>query len=220
MTDYLAAVMVGARPGPESLCEDPAAWDRLHLPTGIQLPPDYRVLVDAHTPPFRSMGTFTSPTPRPRGGTWRVHPQHDQAWSEVSWDDLDADEDCLLFDLDELSFGTRNGLWPIASTDRGEFIFLIAAPDAPRFLVSFDETWAEHRMSFAEWLYRYLIGEDMTGPNSAAFTPGVRLQHLPMSAGERPERPDTAQTAACEKPLVHSRQQPDEITSWEAVQGL
>ncbi|WP_372344019.1 hypothetical protein [Streptomyces sp. KL116D] len=55
--------------------------------------------------------------------------------------------------------------------------------------MSFDETWAEHRMSFAEWLYRYLIGEDMTGPNSAAFTPGVRLQHLPMSAGERPGTP-------------------------------
>lgn len=46
-----------------------------------------------------------------------------KAWSEVPWDDrdLDADEDPRqLFGLDELSFGTRNGLWPIASTDRGE----------------------------------------------------------------------------------------------------
>ncbi|MFE2522523.1 SMI1/KNR4 family protein [Streptomyces mirabilis] len=114
-----------------------------------------------------------------------------KSWSEVPWDDLDldADEDPRrLFGLDELSFGTRNGLWPIASTDRGETIFLLATPGAPKLLVNYDETWAEHRMSFAEWLYRYLIGEDMSGPNSAAFYPGpVQLQRLPMSADERPE---------------------------------
>jgi hypothetical protein len=52
-------------------------------------------------------------------------------WHELG---LDADEDPhQLFGLDELSFGTRDGLWPIASTDRGETIFLIAAncPQAP-----------------------------------------------------------------------------------------
>ncbi|WP_428957371.1 hypothetical protein [Streptomyces sp. cg35] len=107
-------------------------------------------------------------------------------WDEL---DLDANEDPRqLFGLDELTFGTRNGLWPIASTDRGETVFLVDAISAPRLLVSFDETWAEHRMSFAEWLYRYLIGEDMTGPNSAAFYPdSVQMQHLPMSADARPE---------------------------------
>lgn len=54
--------------------------------------------------------------------------------------------------------------------------------------MSYDETWAEHCMSFAEWLYRYLIGEDMSGPNRAAFYPGpVTLKRLPMSADERTE---------------------------------
>ncbi|MET9890984.1 hypothetical protein ABZZ47_12340 [Streptomyces sp. NPDC006465] len=54
--------------------------------------------------------------------------------------------------------------------------------------MNYDATWAEHRMSFAEWLYRYLIGEDMSGLNSAALYPGpVQLQRLPMSAGERPD---------------------------------
>ncbi|MDR6980945.1 hypothetical protein J2X68_007687 [Streptomyces sp. 3330] len=114
-----------------------------------------------------------------------------QAWSEVPWDelDLDADEDPRqLLGLEELRFGTRNGLWPLASNDRGESIFLDAAADATRLVVNYDETWAEHRMSFTEWLYRYLIGEDMTGPNRSAFYPGpVKLQHLPMSARERPE---------------------------------
>ncbi|MFF3415858.1 hypothetical protein ACFYW9_14350 [Streptomyces sp. NPDC002698] len=65
---------------------------------------------------------------------------------------------------------------------------MVGTTDAPRFLVNYDETWVEHRVSFAEWLHRYLIGEDMTGPNSAVFYPGpVKLEHLPMSAAERPE---------------------------------
>jgi hypothetical protein len=43
-------------------------------------------------------------------------------------------------------------------------------------------------MSFAEWLYRCLIGEDMAGPNGSAFYPGpVELLRLPISADDRPE---------------------------------
>ncbi|MCX5173438.1 SMI1/KNR4 family protein [Streptomyces antibioticus] len=124
-----------------------------------------------------------------------------QAWSKVPWDDLglDADEDPRkLFGRDELSFGTCDGLWPIASTDRGEAVFPIASANSPRRLVTYHETWAEYRMSFAEWLYRYLIGEDMSGPNSAVFYPGpVQLRHLPMTPDERPD-PGTPRTAASE----------------------
>ncbi|MFG3087468.1 hypothetical protein ACGGAI_07625 [Streptomyces antibioticus] len=81
-----------------------------------------------------------------------------QAWTEVPSDglDLDADEDPRkLLGLDELSFGTRDGLWPIASTDRGEAVFLIASANSPWRLVSYHESWAEYRMSFAEWLWLY-----------------------------------------------------------------
>ncbi|TGZ12773.1 hypothetical protein DV517_68570 [Streptomyces sp. S816] len=45
----------------------------------------------------------------------------------------------------------------------------------------------EYRMSFAEWLYRYLAGEDMFGPGSAAFYPGpVVFESMPMAAGDEP----------------------------------
>ncbi|MDQ0390088.1 hypothetical protein J2S54_006908 [Streptomyces sp. DSM 42143] len=48
--------------------------------------------------------------------------------------------------------------------------------------------WAQCEMNFAEWLYRYLSGEDMAGPNTSAFYPGpVQLRRLPMTADERPE---------------------------------
>ncbi len=190
MTDYLAAVMEMLGPA-QNRHADPAAWDRLHAELGIQLPPDYRVLVDAFAPIEINGHLYLS---HPATEWWNLGEyirSTIKAWSEVPWDDLDldaAEDPRILFGLDELSFGTPNGLWPIASTDRGEIIFLLATPDDPRFLVSFDETWAEHRISFAEWLYHYLVGEDMTGPNSAAFYPGpVKLRHLPVSAGERPE---------------------------------
>ncbi|MGW4205270.1 hypothetical protein [Streptomyces sp. NPDC004726] len=46
--------------------------------------------------------------------------------------------------------------------------------------------WAGHPMDFAEWLYRYLIGDEMAGWDSAAFYPGpVRLEFLPTEPGER-----------------------------------
>ncbi|MGW4623348.1 SMI1/KNR4 family protein [Streptomyces sp. NPDC004592] len=190
MTDYLAAAMAILGPA-QNRYADPAAWDRLHAELGIQLPPDYRVLVDAFAPIQINGHLYLSHPATERWNLGRDIRSKIKAWSEVPWDDLDldADEDPRqLFGLDELSFGTRNGLWPIASTDRGETIFLLAATDAPRLLVNYDETWAEHHMNFAEWLYRYLIGEDMTGPNSSAFYPGpVQSQRLPMSADERPE---------------------------------
>jgi hypothetical protein len=190
MTDYLAAVLEMLGPA-QNRYADPAAWDRLHAELGIELPPDYRALVDAFAPIQINGHLYLSHPATERWNLGQDIRSTIKAWSEVPWDDLhlDPDEDPRqLFGLDELSFGTRNGLWPIASTDRGETIFLIAAPEAPRLLVSYDETWAEHRMSFAEWLYRYLIGEDMSGPNSAAFYPGpVKLERLPMSADERTE---------------------------------
>lgn len=40
-------------------------------------------------------------------------------------------------------------------------------------------------MHFAEWLYRYLIGEAMAGWDSEVFNSGpVRLEYLPTGPGE------------------------------------
>ncbi|MFD3537617.1 hypothetical protein [Streptomyces sp. NPDC058661] len=46
--------------------------------------------------------------------------------------------------------------------------------------------WAGHPMVFTEWLYRYLIGEEMAGWDSATFYPGpVWLEYLSTGPGER-----------------------------------
>ncbi|MFD0367665.1 SMI1/KNR4 family protein [Streptomyces sp. NPDC127114] len=192
MTDYLAATMAMLGPA-QNRCPDPTAWDQLHAQLDIRLPTDYQALVDAYAPIHLNghLYLFHPATERWNLGQWITDTV--RAWNDVPWDelDLDADEDPrVLFGLTELSFGTRNGLWPIASTDRAEMIFLMAADDtAPWFLVEDGEGgWARYDMSFAEWLYRYLIGEDMAGPNTSAFYPGpVQLCRLPMTTDERPE---------------------------------
>ncbi|MFH8448637.1 hypothetical protein ACH4CD_05305 [Streptomyces fungicidicus] len=100
--------------------------------------------------------TCPCPTLRPHAGIGDWIQDTARAWSEVSWEDLDPDEDPRLL----------SGIL----VEDGE------------------GGWAQHDMSFAEWLYRYLVGEDMADPNTSVFYPGpVRLRRLPMTADERPE---------------------------------
>ncbi|MFF2512995.1 SMI1/KNR4 family protein [Streptomyces sp. NPDC058086] len=190
MIDYLPAVMAMLGQA-QNRYADPSAWNRLHAELGIRLPNDYQTLVDAYAPIELNCHLSLH---HPATGRWNLGDwiqDTARAWSEVPWDDLDADEDPrLLFGLTELSFGTSNGLWPIASTDRGETLFLTAADGMLSGILVEDGEggWAQYEMSFAEWLCRYLIGEDMAGPNTSAFYPGpVQLRRLPMAAGERPE---------------------------------
>ncbi|MFJ6051619.1 SMI1/KNR4 family protein [Streptomyces sp. NPDC092307] len=190
MTDYLSAAMAMLGPA-QNRYADPAAWDLLHTELGIRLPIDYQNIVDAYAPIQLNghLSLHHPATTRWNLGDWIQDTA--RAWSEVSWDELDPDEDPrLLFGLAELSFGTRNGLWPIAATDRGETLFLLAPDETSSGLLVEDGEggWAQYDMGFAEWLYRYLIGEDMAGPDTAAFYPGpVQLRRLPMTAGERTE---------------------------------
>ncbi|MGZ9935400.1 SMI1/KNR4 family protein [Streptomyces sp. NC-S4] len=190
MTDYLAAATAMLGPA-QNRHADSASWDRLHTELGIRLPTDYQTLVDAYAPIQLNGHLYLHHPATERWNLGQYIRDTVRAWSEVSWDDLDPDEDPrLLFELAELNFGTRDGLWPIAGTDRGEVVFLAAADGtAPWLLVADgDGGWARYEMSFAEWLYRYLIGEDMAGPNTSAFYPGpVQLRRLPLTAGERPE---------------------------------
>ncbi|MFJ4152774.1 hypothetical protein ACIP10_35095 [Streptomyces galbus] len=110
MTDYLAAVLEMLGPA-QNRHADPAAWDRLHAELGIQLPPDYRALVDAFAPIQINGHLYLS---HPAAERWNLG--HNirstiKAWFELQWDDLDADEDPReLFGLDELSFGDHGTL--------------------------------------------------------------------------------------------------------------
>ncbi|GDY80589.1 hypothetical protein SAV31267_100740 [Streptomyces avermitilis] len=106
--------------------------------TRIQLPSDYQALVDAYVPIHLNVHLYLSHSATERGNPGQWIRDTVRAWSEVPWDelDLDADEDPrLLFKLRELNFGTTDGRWPIASTDRGETFFLVSGSVTPRLLV-------------------------------------------------------------------------------------
>lgn len=51
-----------------------------------------------------------------------------------------------------------------------------------------DGDWAGHPMTFAEWLYRHLIGEEMAGWGCAARYPGPVLLEYPAPEPGRPPR--------------------------------
>ncbi|MFK0251997.1 SMI1/KNR4 family protein [Streptomyces sp. NPDC090445] len=173
MTDYLAAAMAMLGPA-QNRYADPAAWKELHAELGIELPREYQAVVDAYAPVRLNGHLYLHHPATERWNLGRQIRDTVRAWSDVDWDDLDPDEDPRrLFGLEGLRFGTRDGLWPIASTDRGETVFLVAAgATTARLLVEDGEGgWARYDMGFAEWLYRYLIGEDMAGPTAQPSIP-------------------------------------------------
>ncbi|MER5275196.1 SMI1/KNR4 family protein [Streptomyces sp. NPDC002809] len=190
MSDHLTAVLAMLGPA-ENRYADPGAWDRLHSELGIRLPADYRVLVDAYAPIELNDNLYL---PHPATGRWNLGEwiqETVRSCSEIPWEQLhlEADEDPRpLVAPRALGFGTADGLWPLARAD-DDTLFLDAGSTTPRLLVE-DENriWTEYRMGFAEWLRRYLNGEEMTGPWSATPDPGpVKLRRLPMSRTERPE---------------------------------
>jgi len=189
--DYVAQVvaMLGE---PASRRESQTAWTTLEDGLGTELPADYKTLVDAYAP-VRINGHLYlhHPATEPWNlGEWIRGTA--EAWSQVEWDEGEPEGDPRVsLGLPELIFGTSEGLIPLASTDRGEVIFYAAkgaGKSGSLFVEDGEGEFFEYAMGFAEWLYRYLAGEDMAGPGTSAFYPGpVALQDLPMTRDERPE---------------------------------
>ncbi|MFE2287469.1 SMI1/KNR4 family protein [Streptomyces sp. NPDC059443] len=184
--EYLPRVMavLGAETGRRS---EPAEWLKIESDLGFALPDDYKALVDAYAPVKLNGHLVLNHPATPRWNLGEYIRDTSRAWSEVPWgEDVDGDPRIVL-NLDELEFGTLRGLTPIASADSGQTVFLAADPKGLRpllFIEDGDGEFFEYSMSFSEWLYRYLAGEDMAGPNSSYFYPGpVELESRPMSQG-------------------------------------
>ncbi|MDX3386471.1 SMI1/KNR4 family protein [Streptomyces niveiscabiei] len=171
---------------------DPEAWHRLENDLGVILPADYKEIVDAYAPVDINghLSLYHPATDRWNLGE-EIRDMSD-AWSEIEWgeDEIEGDPR-LSLGVSELLFGTPDGLIPLASTDRREVIFYAprgASGKGALFIEGGTYEFFEFSFSFAEWLYRWLIGEEVTGPGGSAFYPGpVALRDLPMSSGERPE---------------------------------
>ncbi|MEN2424319.1 SMI1/KNR4 family protein [Streptomyces rimosus] len=185
---YLASVlsMLGE---PTASHEDPAAWEALEDQLGTRLPEDYKTIIDTYGP-VRINGHLTLHHPATqRWNLGRWIRETAEAWSEVPWDEVDLEADPRpSLGIPDMRFGAADGLIPAVSSDRDEAVFLAQGAEQQgwRVFVSRDDEFFEYPMNFAEWLYRYLIGEDMAGPNSSVFYPGpVRFESLPMNAHGR-----------------------------------
>lgn len=191
MTDYPRAVLDMIGP-PENRYADPAAWARLETQLGTELPADHKTIVDAYAPTQINGHLQLSHPATPRRTLSEVIRDTSRAWSRTRWErDWTNDpgsDPRLIRGLRDLAFGTPQGLMPPASPDRRDIIFL--APRVHGFpggicVACGDGDWAGHPMPFAEWLYRFLIGEDMAGYKSAAYYPGpVKLESMPMTPDE------------------------------------
>ncbi len=185
-SDYLGDVV--ARLGePRGYGPAPEAWESLESSLGFELPADYKRIVEDYAP-VKVHGHLYLSHPATSGwnlGEWIRETVED--WEAVPWDDEIEGDPRRVLGISEMEFGTAGGLTPVASTDRGETIFLApgAAGRGVRIFVENGESeFFEYSISFSEWLYRYLAGEDMTGP-SPVFYPGpVKFESLPMSYGE------------------------------------
>ncbi|WP_165986649.1 SMI1/KNR4 family protein [Streptomyces sp. YIM 98790] len=184
MVDYLQKVreLLGESRFPLSV---PGAWQALERELVYEIPASYRWVVDSYGPVQLN---------------WHLHLGH----PAVPWRDLRifmrevcesftdnglAGIDCPGFEGKGAFYGP-GGLIPLTHTDRGEYLFLLDRHGSgPRWLLAFDrdeDEFYEYRMDFGEWLYRYLVGEDMFGPGSAVFYPGpVKLDRWPTGEGEQ-----------------------------------
>ncbi|MGY0466640.1 SMI1/KNR4 family protein [Kitasatospora sp. cg17-2] len=193
MRDWLAEVLSMLGPG-ERRFAAADAWAALEAEIGIEFPRDYKAVVDAYAPVQINGHLSLAHPATERWNLGKRIRETSRAWAELDWDRehwVDPEDSIrVVLGLQEVRFGTKDGLIPITGTDRGEYIFLAPLPDRTGHricAVDHEGCWNEYRMSFSEWLYRYLVGEDMVGPNSSAFYPGpVLLQPLPMSPDDRP----------------------------------
>ncbi|GGR39675.1 SMI1/KNR4 family protein [Streptomyces roseolus] len=195
---HLEAVFaVLGEPSPAHADSD-AAWRRLEAGLGVALPDDCKRIVEAYAPAQANRHLYL------------LHPSEDLApWTEqtmrafrdTSWDE---DVACPGFEETGPRFGGRAGMVPLATTDRGEYVFAAKGGQADGWRIltcdGDEQDFHEYRMGFAEWLHRYVAGGDMVGPGSAVFPPGpVRMERPAAPAGGAPvvwpgaERPHTAE---------------------------
>ncbi|MGW4202200.1 SMI1/KNR4 family protein [Streptomyces sp. NPDC004726] len=128
MTDYLQAVFDMLGPA-ESRYDDAAAWPRLERQIGRSLPEDYKAIVDAYAPVQLNGHLYLASHPACARLNLGEEIRSDaELWSEWrAWEseELEPDSDPrVICNRPQITFGTPDGLIPLASTDQGAAVFL------------------------------------------------------------------------------------------------
>ncbi|MFF2951481.1 SMI1/KNR4 family protein [Kitasatospora sp. NPDC057965] len=183
--DYLEKLraVIGPAGGPGVAA---ANWRELEGELGVTLPEDFKVLTEWYAP-IRIGWSIRISNPGTVNYNLGSHIRETVA----------AYQACS-FSLDNfpgfsrtLGFGGPDGLIPVSGTAHGEEVFLFNDHLRGRWqivvFVGADLEFYQYDMGFAEWLYRYLVGEDMAGPNSAQDFPNpLPLTNLLAPGGTGP----------------------------------
>jgi hypothetical protein len=155
VTHFLQAVFAMLGPGEERYA-DPAAWLSLEEELGRTFPGDYKQIVDAYAP-VQINGHLT--LSHPASSWWNLCEEirsASEVWADSKWESYitGPDGDPRVFcQLPQLSFGTAEGLIPIAATDQGAAVFVASSVHgfSDGVVVQGAEgDWVGHPMTFAE----------------------------------------------------------------------
>ncbi|MFJ5880410.1 hypothetical protein [Kitasatospora cineracea] len=182
MRDYLRAVLDMIGPGrpdrPESV-----EWDGVEGLLGIELPADFKEIAETYAPVMLNHHLILT-----RPGSQFFNLAEQMAPQLKGLEESDWDGAGVTFRGARPTFGTPDGLIPVARTDRREGAFLVRSADGKDWHMAsivLDGEFVEYGMGFSEWLYRYLVGEDMFGPRTGVFYPGpLLIEDLPKAPGE------------------------------------
>ncbi|MCP2314267.1 hypothetical protein [Kitasatospora paracochleata] len=182
MRDYLGAVLDMIGPGRPDRPES-SGWAEVEGLLEVELPADFKQIAETYAPvTLNHHLTLTRPGTQFFNLAERLGPEI-KGLEESDWDGAG-----VTFRGARPSFGGPDGLIPVASTDRREGAFLVRPADGDGWHMAgivLDGQFAEYEMSFSEWLYRYLAGEDMFGPRSGVYYPGpLMIVDLPKAPGE------------------------------------
>ncbi|MFD7687354.1 SMI1/KNR4 family protein [Streptomyces sp. NPDC059781] len=190
MTGYMARLLT-VLGEPPMRYRDAVAWSRLERDLRVSLPAEFKELVDGYAPVEINGHLYLLHPATERWNLAEKIRSTSEAWSQIEWGDGEPEGDPRAsLGATELRFGDADGLIPLASTNRGETLF--CAPKGGQGTGSFfvengEGEFFEYSMGFAEWLWRWLNGEEVTGPGGSAYSPGpVALRDLPMTPDERP----------------------------------
>ncbi|MFF3317356.1 SMI1/KNR4 family protein [Streptomyces sp. NPDC003035] len=159
------------------------AWEHIEANLNITFPEEYKRIVETYAP---VQVNWHLDLPHPSEDLDIFLRQTIEAFRETSWGEGVA---CPGFEKTGPRFGGRTGMVPLATTDRGEYVFAARDREGNSWRIltcdGDEQDFYEYRMGFAEWLHGYLTGGDMVGPGSSVFYPGpLRLERWTRVPGE------------------------------------
>ncbi|MQS16391.1 SMI1/KNR4 family protein [Streptomyces kaniharaensis] len=183
--DYVEEVgtIIGPPSGPGVPAE---CWRELEAELRVELPSDFKALAERYAPMQIGRSIWLQ-SPATTAHNLAVYMRETvAAYQDCGF----SDENFPEFPVAP-GFGAPDGLIPITPTTHGESVFLARSDTAYGWCVvvfvgDYDEFY-RYDLTFSEWFYRYLRGDDMAGPGGGQdFSNPIALRDFHVPPGTAP----------------------------------